>query len=195
MSEILSVTEQVVKVLADHLKKEVKALRQVYDEFPDTNIRLVTPSASIMTAAPIFTPHNTKAIEIPSIVDNGYRIQYIRGHYEFPLQLDLWAGNKRQRSDIFESVFTVLNSMDGPAGLDLPLTGYYNQFAHYHVRRYDFNESEAGSQRRERRVRIDMMADANAVVERQESAMVSIEINDADNEVEVTDENLNETEE
>lgn len=191
----VSVTEDVVLALATYLRQQVPSLRAIYDEFPDANLSVKTPSASIITGTPNFIPLTPRSIRIPlEELDSGteYLIQWIMGHYEFPLQIDIWAGNKRQRNALYEEVFVAINQIVSPGGLDLPLCRYYNQFAHYHMRAYNLNESEDGALKSERRARIDLIADANAVVERREYAMVNIEINENDAGVDVTNENLTE---
>lgn len=189
---LISLSEQVILSLANFLKQQVPEILAIYDEFPDTNIKIQTPSASILTANPVYTPLTPRVIELPDPnAENKMVIQWTIGHYEFPLQLDLWAAHKRQRNALFERVFMVLNNVDNPAGLNLPLYKYYNQFAHYHVRGYDLNESMDGSMRQERRARIDLIADANAVVQREEYAMTTIEINNNSGDDIVTENILN----
>lgn len=189
---LVSVSEQVILSLATFLKQQVPEILAVYDEFPDTNIKIQTPSASILTANPIYTPLTPRVIELPLPDENNKMvIQWIVGHYEFPLQLDLWAAHKRQRNALFERVFMVLNDVDNPAGLNLPLYKYYNQFAHYHIRGYDLNESADGSMRQERRARIDIIADANAVIQKEEFAITNIEFNNNSGDDIVTENKLN----
>ena len=116
-------------------------------------------------------------------------VKWIMGQYQFPLQLDFWAANKRQRNQLFESAFVALNKEVWPQGINLTLYRYYNQFAHYHVTGYDLMESEDGSTRQERRARIDLVADCNAIVERKEMAITNISINNGDDNI-VTGQNL-----
>jgi hypothetical protein len=145
-----------------------------------------------MTQTPTFVTQTPKPISLPSPdAKNQMDVKWIMGHYEFSLQLDLWAANKRQRNQLFEAAFVALNKEVWPQGINLTLYRYYNQAAHYHVRAYDLMESEAGGTRQERRARIDLIADCNAVVERKELAMREISINNGDDNI-LTDQNLTE---
>lgn len=192
---MISITEEITLALAEFLKAKMPELRAVYDEYPEPNYKIQTPSASIMTQNPTFSTQTPKPISLPNPdAKNQMNVKWIMGHYQIPLQLDLWAANKRQRNQLFEAAFVVLNNEVWPQGLNLPLYRYYNQFAHYHVRSYSLMESEDGSQRQERRARIDLIADVNAIVERKEYGITQIQINSNDDSV-ITGENLNEGEE
>jgi hypothetical protein len=187
---MISVSEEITVALADYLKAKMPELKAVYDEFPEPNYKIQTPSASIMTQTPTFTTQTPKPLSLPDLdAKKQMDVKWIMGHYQIVLQLDLWAANKRQRNQLFESAFIVLNEQVWPQGLNLPLYRYYNQYAHYHVRAYDLMESEAGSQRQERRARIDLVADVNAIVERKEYGIANLQINNGDDNI-ITEQNL-----
>lgn len=195
MSRLLaeeSVSEQVVELLSKFIDDNVPEIREVYDEFPDPNDRIVTPSASLLTLTPKFFHETPRQVELPDL--NGgseYDIVWIMGRYEIPLQLDIWTSNKKERNNIFEATFHALNKRVNPAGLDIQLPKYFEQWAHYHIENYAFDDSEGGAQRKERRARVDIMADVNSCVKREEFAMKTISINETSvDEVDITKEDL-----
>lgn len=182
----VSVSEEVVSALGKFMRQEVPQLREVYDDWPDPNQRLVLPSVSILTLAPTFNPHNERVLQDTEPVNFQSDVAWLVGSYEFPLQVDLWASNKKERNELYERLFVAINFRAAPMGLDLKLDGYFNQMCHYHILGYDLNDSEIASQRRERRARISMRADVNAIVKRREFVIEQLTVNE-DNEVDLTE--------
>lgn len=178
MVDVESVTEEVIKRLGVHLSANMSDLEQVLYEFPSANETLKYPSITIIQAGdadflPELNPyiHNT-----PTIEDHKASIQYVVGGLEFNLQLDMWCKNKEQRNDMFRELFKALNTnFPTTMGLSLNLTEYYNTICRYDFTSFSKEDSEVSAQTREWRTRVVILSNCDALLEKEEYMMESLE--------------------
>lgn len=165
-----SITEIVPKVLAAYLKLNVPALQQVFDEFPASTQKINMPSVSVFASSDAkfrpLMPYVTS--QGATGVDNKANVRWAVGIYDFNLQLDLWARNKEERDDVFDSLFNALNPNISPMGLVLPMMEYFNQLCDYLYVGHTFQDSEVRAQRDEWRVTFNLLVTCKAIRERSE---------------------------
>lgn len=172
-----------IKSLSTHLLANCKSLKKVYDNFPNPSQKLEYPCGTIFSGKPTFNPHGDqyvlfKGAVITTGADSGkYPVQRVVGNYEFKFQLDLWCSTKFERHAIWQEFFKGFNNNSSAMGLSLQLTEYFNTFAHYSITDFDFSDSEEQSQRSEWRIRVGILVDCVAVIERNESLIETIENN------------------
>lgn len=185
-----SVTKEVVKQFADFLKKNVRILKDVKEDWPSASQKLRYPSATIFTNIPEYEPLFPYPLVPfdPNIVltKPEIKVKYVVGQYDWSLQLDLWTGNKFNRHDLYEEVFQAFhkqirkignfNSRVPQTGLILTLDDYFKIPCIYTWAGYNFEDSEISSQRREWRVKIDILANTKAIVETDDFAILNTEL-------------------
>lgn len=166
-----SITEIVPKVLAAYLLKNVQGLKQAFDEFPASTQKIDMPSVSVFASSNAqFRPLMPYIIPVDpaKIVNSKAKVRWVVGIYDFNLQLDLWARNKEERDDVFDSLFNALNPTISPMGLVLPMEEYFNQLCDYLYVGHTFQDSEVRAQRDEWRVTLNLVVTCKAVRERSE---------------------------
>lgn len=175
------VTKAIIKELGDHLQTNMRELKEVLLDWPDANRELKYPSLSIFTATPSSVPFIPYQLSTTDPKNNKVKTLNVVGQYEWNIQLDFWTGNKEERHVLFQSFVKAFNSqyIKGErenAGLVLALKDYHGIFATYDQTNYSFDDSEAGSQRREWRVQVNILAETKQVLEREQFAIINTEI-------------------
>lgn len=174
---IESVTEEIGKRLAAHLKLLVPKLHKVTLEFPEPNEKLDYPCLTIDNGAPEFraiAPYTMNELVVKNHMADAI---WVVGIYDFKMQLDLWARNKEERDDLFHLLFEALNPNITPMGLSLRLTDYYNVWCRYDLTGHDFPDSERASQQGEFRAKLDVIANCKAIRAGRSRVMETIENN------------------
>lgn len=171
MNEPVSVTREIVKRLALHLRAQMPELAEVLEDWPEDNYAIRYPSISIFTKGPVHRPFSaTQLSQLDS--DDGKKVLVLSdiGDYEWRLQLDMWCGNKPERHALYERFYQAFNSQfiedsKEMAGISLPLVDYHNTMARYDLLSYDFDtDNEAATQRKEWRAKMVVIAHCRAVV-------------------------------
>lgn len=176
-----SVTEELIKRIGEHLKDNMPNLSDVLYEFPESNIEIDYPSLSIIQAGdldytPEMTPYPYVEIGSGDITASKADVRYVVGQYNGVLQLDLWCRNKEERDDLYEEFFQAFNSQFPVLGLTLSLTDYHSALCRYDLRGSSKEDSEISSQRKEWRVRIDVMFNCKAILEKEEFIVEETEV-------------------
>ncbi len=184
-SSVKKLTKEIVKKYGNYLSGKMSSLTEVYEEFPSGNRKLKMPSVSIITEGKAtFDPETSGAYVASSSDISGEPalkvIKYVIGQYEVPLQIDFWCRNKEERSQIYAEFVDAMTGQDITAepqiGVILALTEYHNAFCHYDLGGYSFDDDETSSQRKEWRVKIDVVATCKAIVERTQSVILETEM-------------------
>lgn len=164
-----SITEIVPKALAAYLLKNVQGLKQAFDEFPASTQKIDMPSVSVFASSNAeFRPLMPYTQPITGIANSKAKVRWVVGIYDFTLQLDLWARNKEERDDVFDSLFNALNPKISPMGLVLTMEEYFNQLCDYLYVGHTFQDSEVRAQRDEWRVTMNLLVTCKAIRERSE---------------------------
>lgn len=171
-----AITEIVPKKLGQYLLDEVSGLKEYYDEFPAPNMTLKMPSVSIHAVAPEFRPQAVPYRQKDPIVPNTtpgqdqtpQHTNWVVGFYDTKLQLDIWAGNKEERDDLYDAVFNALNPKISPMGLTLKMDEYFDQLCDYLYVSHVYSDSEERSQRDEWRATLTILATCNVIRTRKE---------------------------
>lgn len=167
-----SISEIVPKVLGDYLLKNVSGLKEFYDEWPNASVKLKMPSVSVLVTRMDFkatsNPYKTKVVELADIVANKAKVKWVVGDYEMPIQLDIWAGSKEERDDLFDAVFNALNPRISPMGLVLKMDEYFGCLCDYLYVGHEFADNEERSQKDEWRVTLSILATCKAIRDRKE---------------------------
>jgi hypothetical protein len=174
-----SVTREVVHRLGDYLLERMPMIRQVIHDFPEANIQLQYPCISIFSNEPEFSPQMAPYEYSSTQVNNTqYEFLYVVGMYEWQIQVDIWCQTKEQRHKLYDQFFRAFNSQFPIMGLSLNLTDYYDIICRYDQVALNFNtDGEAAAQRKEWRVKIDLLGNCKAIVDRSEFAILTTEIN------------------
>lgn len=175
-----SPTKVVLDALASHLRTNMASMTAtgaVKTDFPQANEKIVLPGLTLVTGAPLFTPCDPYVLSRGVVAANKALVKYIVGMYDFQLQADLWARSKSERHTLFEEFFNAFHKQIVPMGLSLQLGAYHGLWCRYDQGGYEFDDSEAASQRAEWRVTIRLLAHCRAVREREEFVIVTTETN------------------
>lgn len=177
MLEVESISEEIIKKLGAHLESGMSSLSDVIYEFPSGNVQLSLPSLSVITLGTVdFTPEMNPYIhEQAETEDHQADVQYVVGKYDIRLQLDLWCRNKEERNDLYQEFFTAFNSQFPKMGLALTLTDYYNVICRYDLTSFAKEDSEVASQTGEWRIKMEIIANCDAIIEKEEYIMESLE--------------------
>jgi hypothetical protein len=151
----------------------IATVEQVLEEFPEANNELIYPALSIITQgtpefSPELSPYLLEEIEEPEVGEHKAPAKYVVGSYDLTLQVDIWCGSKEERFTAYDQFFAALNKQFQPMGLSLQLVDYHNVWARYDLSGHTFDDSAAGSQRNEWRVKCNVLVHCRAVVEREE---------------------------
>lgn len=179
-------TKQVIKVLADYLLAEmasITSIDQILEEWPEASLELQNyPVISIITkTTPEFTPHMDPQ-PFESVVndedDKSRDYKYSVGQYDFELQVDLWTDYKARRHTLYQEFFAAFHKKlvtQGYSGVTLVMADYHGCPIHFQMVGYSYTDSEEASQRKEWRVKIDLLANCEAVFEATQKAIVETE--------------------
>ncbi|MCK5600510.1 hypothetical protein KAR91_01505 [Candidatus Pacearchaeota archaeon] len=178
-----SASQAILDALAASLQAQITPILQdVINDFPDANRNLRFPSASLFSNAPSYRPEGTPyTINAPDPGDDlggnpALSVKYVVGHRTWNMQVDFWCRDKEQRYEIIESVEKLFSSQLPVMGLSLVLSGYHNEVCHYTLNGYSLDDTEESSQKREWRLRVNLLADARAVQQYDQSAILESEI-------------------
>lgn len=176
-------SRELIKELAAYLLANMSSISsadQILQEWPESNFEMeASPTISIITVdPPTFTPHIN-----PEIVDsavngsnpNEYDYKYSVGQFDYTIQVDIWCDYKEERHVVFQEFFHAMNKKlvdQGHTGVTLTLTDYYGAPVHFVVTGYNYGDSEEASQRKEWRVKIDLLVNAEAILEATQAAMI-----------------------
>ena len=173
-----SLSEVIPKALGVHLLKNVKGLRDFYDEFPAANRSVRTPSVSIIVSSDDFRAVNHKIPQKSTVAPSPatvtgedqkkQQVNWVVGIEDFTLQLDIWARNKEERDDLVQSVFNAMNPEIDPSGLRLVLDEYFGQLCDYLTINRKNGDTEERSQTDEWRSTWEILATCKAVQTREE---------------------------
>lgn len=171
-----------LNALATYLKAQVPALT-VFKEWPNPNDKLVYPALTL-TQGKITTMNRAPECVAKTMpdVNNQILVTEIVGEHDFTMQLDLWCSDKVMRSLYLGLVMDAINAavadssgLNKAAGLSLQLTDYFNDWARFDINDFENVDDEAGVQRRERRVRINLLVNCRAIRQRTYYAMINIQ--------------------
>ena len=184
-------TDEVIKVLGVHIKSKMPILNQVLFDWPPANAKLKYPALTIFTGSPTYLPMQAYITsKTDPDVDNKILTTNVVGQYEWNLQLDFWTRNKEERHEIYESFFRAFNSdfvdsISDDLGLSLQLINYHNIFCRYDQVNYDFPDSEESAQRREWRIKVDVLANTKAILIREQFAIIENQVTLEDSTTEI----------
>lgn len=180
---IESATKEIVKCLADYIKQLMPELEDVLCDWPEPNVVLKYPAMTVFTGAPTHRPFAPYIISNTAKGSDKFVSKYVVGDYEWKIQLDMWCSHKPQRHALYERFYQAFNNQfvteeHETAGISLPLVGYHNTIARYDLVSYNFDDSEAGSQRKEWRTKFGILAHCKAILEREHYKIVETELQD-----------------
>lgn len=186
MGNVTSALDEVIFRLAEEVRARVPEIKQVLEEWPNANQELQYPALSILSATNVQqTPCHPYLLEVGTIDAQNKSInKWIVGNFDWKLQLDVWCGNKPERNTMHEAISTklfvgqFLDSINEITGISLQLLNYHNILCRYDLVGYRFDDSEAGSQRQEWRIKMDVLAHCKQIVEKEEFQIVETEITD-----------------
>lgn len=161
-----NVTKALLEELGAYLKRAIPRLKSVSYEWPNPNVALQYPCATITATEPIFSNMMPQELSRGSTVNNKSLTRYEVGQYDFSVYIDLWCGNKEERFRLYDELFNAINLDVEVMGLSLPLQKYYGVFARYDLVGYDFNDGEEPAQRAEWRARLSVKATCKAILEK-----------------------------
>jgi hypothetical protein len=175
--DVESVSEEIIKKIGDYLGARMPTLEQIIYEFPTANTQLKYPSLSIIQVGDAdYAPEMNPYIHSQgSIINHKADIRYVVGKYDFKLQLDIWCRNKKERNDLYQEFFKAFNSQFPKMGLSLNFTDYYNIICRYDMISFMKEDSEVTSQTREWRIKIRLLANCDALLEKNEYIVESLE--------------------
>ncbi len=171
MGSVKSASEEIVETLAKHLETQLGSqIVRVVRDWPDPNETLEYPTISILQKNPEFFPLSAYELEKDAVPEDALKanVRYVYGSYEWPMQLDIWAGSKAERNRLYEEFQKAFNTQLPVHGLSLRLEGYYNTTCRYDLSDYNFNDDEQVSQRREWRATMTILAHCKAILEKEE---------------------------
>ena len=175
MAKVTSVTKCVLTELTDYLKKKM-ALGSVSHQWPDPNVQLKYPALTVFSGNPRLTPQPATVFARGKVVGNKGDIFWHVGDYDWKLQLDLWTDSKEARHQLYESLFRAINSMLPITGLSLKLTDYHDVFCRYDLNAIEYIDGEESAQRKEWRLKAEILAKCEAIIVSKEDLITKGEI-------------------
>lgn len=167
-----------VREFGDYLRSNMPSVQEVLEDFPEASAELRFPAVSIFSRTPEFSPElSPYVVGMSTPVDNRATVKRVVGSWDLAMQVDLWCGYKDERFKLFDEFFAAMTKQVTPNGLSLQLAEYHGTWARYDMTGHTFDDSEAGSQRGEWRVRIDVSAHCRGIIEREEFIIQTIETN------------------
>ncbi len=162
--------KELVAQFAAYLRVKMPSIHRVNEEWPDANVQLDMPAISIITKKTTYSPYmpvEYNQVTTPVTDPNMPKltIDMLVGDWDQVLQLDLWAKNKEERSQIFEEFFRAMTptTPDIPNGISLQLPNYYNVWCRFDIDSYEYLDDEASAQRSERRAMISILSNCPVV--------------------------------
>lgn len=167
-----SISEVVPWQLGKYLKDSISGLKEFYDEFPNASVKLKMPSVSVIAKntdfKPTMVPYYDKDIVPGDIVANKANVLWVVGQYDINIQLDIWAGSKEERDDLYDAVFNALNPKISPMGLTLKLDEYFQTLCDYLYVAHSFSDSAESAEKDEWRATLSLLATCKAIRDRKE---------------------------
>lgn len=167
-----SISEVVPYQLGKYLKDTVQGIKEFYDEFPNASVKLKMPSVSVIASktdfSPAMVPYYNEPIDPLAIVANKANVLWVVGQYDMSIQLDIWAGSKEERDDMFDATFNALNPKISPMGLTLILDEYFGSLCDYLYVRHNFSDSSESAEKDEWRATLSVLATCKAIRDRKE---------------------------
>lgn len=171
------VTKEIVERLGKHIAAHVNLAKILY-EWPAANVALTYPSLSIITKAnprfENFSPYEWVS-ETPNS-QNKMATKYVVGHYEWPLQLDLWTKTKEQRHEFYQKIFAAFMLDISAPGITATMANYHDALARYDFVGFQYQDEEISAQRSEWRVTMDVLAQCKAIVSKDEFAIITSQV-------------------
>jgi hypothetical protein len=165
----------ITTALAQYVASAVPSLAKVTPEWPTANSQLVYPSLTVLTVGEVrFIPLSSSVVYLSAPSGASSSTNYLCGHYEPRLQLDLWCSNKIQRAEMYELVWKALNPDAKNMGVRIQLDNYFNEWASYVMTSYSFLDGNEQTQKQEWRCIIRVDALCNAIMNQTESVMANI---------------------
>jgi len=172
-----SITEILMRTLADYIEDSCDGIRQSIIGFPEPNLRLKKPSVSIYSPSMNFAAYARPYVcEQGETSDSKAQINYVVGNFETTLKIDLWAGNKEELDDLFEEIFQALQPEIIPTGLTLELEKYFNQKALFTYSTHQRANSEDNSRKDTWRITFDILTTCNAIRSKKEFIIENTQI-------------------
>lgn len=167
---------------ATYLAGKVTGLT-VYKEWPAANQKLSYPSVTLFTGQVKTMNRSPEQIAVTTPdINNKVTATFVVGEHDFKLQVDLWCANKVQRDTVLGQIENAINAAvndntgnNNAAGLSLQLTDYFNDWARLDIDGMLYVDDEAAAQRQERRVKLDLLVNCRAILQRTYYAMTSIQ--------------------
>lgn len=152
--------------LARYLLKEIGELKEVLEDFPQAHEELALPSITIFTGVPVIRPVASYLFSKGPVEDNKALCKYVTAIHDYRLQVDLWAGSKQERLELFDRLQVVMNPDVHPMAVNLQMQDYHGMWCQYAIEGYNFTpDGPLASQRNEWRVKLDVRANCRAVRE------------------------------
>jgi hypothetical protein len=143
----------------------------VSTEWPAANEKLVFPSVTVTAGKAKRTPIMPETFSVSAPDTNNQVIEtVVIGHYDLPIQLDLWCRTKAERRQFLNAILDKFNAqsldssgLEKPCGLSLQLTNYYGIYARYEIDTHEFRDEEIAAQRQERRATIQLLVNTREI--------------------------------
>jgi hypothetical protein len=137
-----------------HAPNRPTKFAKVMWEWPGAETKLPTPSASVAVGSAKFEPSGMSPREVPGsrhpTEGPGWYLIHV-DEAVIPLQLDVWAGNKKERQTICDRLTDLFMGEDGQGGITRDLGDrYYGQTAQYSLPNgFEIPDDSEGAQRNE----------------------------------------------
>ena len=169
------ILDEVARALAVKIKAAVPELRAVTEGFPEANQTLLYPCVTIIATPGTHSHRQPAVLSKTAPVANKTKVKYVVGNHDWNLQVDLWCGNKNERSRLYRKIAEAF-SQPPVLGLSLTLTGYHGIVCRYNLTDHRYEDSERASQTKEFRAILTVLADCDEVIEKEEFAIVTTEV-------------------
>lgn len=181
MANDLFPDEAIIDQLLKHMKDKVRSIQETMNEFPNPNVSLRYPALSAFAGTREFRNMAPTELQVDDPVGLTVKTLWNTGDVNYSIQMDLWAGSKKERQLVLGEIFEAVNPNVFPKsfkterkmGLILELEDYFDALASYDMTDYKFDDSEISSQRREWRATITLIGMTDIIRERKEPAMIT----------------------
>jgi hypothetical protein len=155
--------------LARYLLREIPELKEVLEDFPQAHEELQIPSMSIFTGVPVIRPVASHLFSKGPLVGVKALCKYVTAIHDYRLQLDIWAGSKKERLELFDRLQVAMNPDVHPMAVNLRMDDYHGMWVQYAIEGYTFSpDGPLASSRNEWRVKVDVRANTRAIREVEE---------------------------
>jgi hypothetical protein len=165
---------------------------KVFHEWPAPEKQLPVPSASVAVGNAVFEPSGMSPREVPGSrypeEGPGWYLIHV-DEAVIPMQLDVWAKDKKERQVICERLADLFTGQDGSGGITLDLGDYYyGQTAQYTLPRgYEIVDDSESAQRNERRAIFPLTVNCAVVAMREATDLnISVQTDDIGPDIEIT---------